>query len=234
MTKSTLLLVPLVLIASITFAKDLSGTYEFRPPEGSPGVTTTVQLARDDEGNYSAQLSFIDETIKATNVIVNEDKFSFDIEIETPIGNMHQAMKVQVAEGEVTLSILSDIDGQSESISLKGALVKNIEGTYEFPPPDGAPGDSTTIQLTKDEGDKFSATVTIDDETIKATNVIVNDEEFSFDTEVKTQIGDMTQAWKVQVAGDEVSLSVLADVGGQSNSVTLMGKRVETLNDKDN
>ena len=184
-----MLLVPLALFASIALANDLSGTYEFRPPDGSLGDTTTVQLEKDDEGNYSAQVTGDDETIKATNVIVSERQFSFDIETETPIGNMHQALKVQIDEGKVTLSILSDIGGQSQLNTLQGALVKNIDGTYEFPPPDGITGDSTTVKLTKDDEGNYSAQVAVGDETIDASNVIVKDDEFSFDTEVETQIG---------------------------------------------
>ena len=124
MAKKTLLLVPLVLFASITFAKDLSGTYEFRPPESSLGDSTTVQLEKDNEGNYSVQVTVDDETIEATNVSVKDDEFSFDTEAKTQIGDMTQSWKVQVTEDKVTSSILLDIGGQSQSISLKGEFVK--------------------------------------------------------------------------------------------------------------
>ena len=92
-------------------------------------------------------------------------------------------------------------------------------------------GDSTTVKLTKDAEGNYSVLVTVGDESIDATNVIVKDDEFSFDTEVETQIGDMNQAWRVQVAEGEVTLSILADIGDQSELMTLKGTLVNEETD---
>lgn len=208
-----------------SLAEELSGTYEFPPPDGLEGDSAIVQLNIDEEGNYLAQVTSAEVTIVGTNVVVGENQFSFDIEVDTPDGDMLQVYTVKLEEGEVTLSILSELGGRSESMSFKGKLVKEIEGTYKFPPPEGIQGDTTSIHLTKDDDDGFSVKVTVGDETIEATNVRVGENQFSFDTETKTQIGNMSQTWKVEIAYDKATLSVLADVGGQSQSMTLKGKR---------
>ena len=36
----------------------------------------------------------------------------------------------------------------------------------------------------------------------------------------------MSQAWKVEISDDQATLSVLADVDGQSESMTLKGNRI--------
>ncbi len=222
-----MLLVTMALFAFLSLADDLSGTYEFPPPEGMEGDSAIVQLYKGEEGKYFAQVSVAEETIEGTNVVVGENQFSFDIVVETPDGDMLQVYTVKLDDGKFTLSILSDLGGRSQSITLKGKVVNEIEGSYTFPPPEGVQGDTTKIQLAKNEDDNFSVIVTVGTETIEALNVIVKSEEFSFDTEVKTEIGNMSQAWKIEVADNEATLSILADVGGQSQSMTLKGSRVE-------
>ena len=231
MKKKCSLLLLLALFAGVSLAEDLRGTYEFPPSGGSEGHTTIIQLTEDDEGNYSALVTILDETIEGTNVKVSDDEFSFDTEVKTQIGDMSQAWRVKVADSVATLSMLGDVGGQSDSMTLRGQLVKDIVGTYKFPPPEGISGDTTTIQLTKDQEGIYSAQVTVGEEMIEATNVIAKEDEFSFDSEVKTQIGDMTQAWKVQVAEGEVTLSILSDIGGQSQSMTLKGDLVNEDSD---
>ncbi len=222
-----MLLGTIALFAVPSFAEELSGTYEFPPPDGLEGDSAIVQLNKIEDGNYKVQVSVAEQTIEGTNIVVGENQFSFDIVVDTQEGDMLQVYTVKLDEGEFSLSILSELGGRSESITLKGKLVKEIEGTYTFPPPEGTQGDTTEVQLAKSNDGNFSVTVTVGDETIEATNVRVGEDQFSFDTETKTQIGDMSQAWKVEVADDKATLSVLADVGGQSQSMTLKGSRVE-------
>ena len=219
----SILLITLSLIAGLSLAETLSGTYEFPPPEGLEGDSAIVKLDKDEEGNYLAQVTVAEETIKGTNVVVGENQFSFDIEVKTQEGDMSQAYTVQLDDGGVQLSILSELGGRSESMTFKGVLVKEIEGTYTFPPPEGVNGDTTKIQLSKDDQDNYTVSVTVGEETIETKNVMVKGEEFSFDAETKTQIGDMTQAWKVQVTDGEATLSILSNVGGQGQSLTLKG-----------
>ncbi|MXZ56514.1 MAG: hypothetical protein F4077_09270 [Gammaproteobacteria bacterium] len=221
-----MLLVTIALSAVLSLAEELSGTYEFPPPDGMEGDSAIVQLNKDEDGNYLAQVTSAEVTIEGTNIVVGEHQFSFDIEVETPDGDMLQVYTVKLDEDEVTLSILSELGGRSEAMSFKGKLVKEIEGTYTFPPPEGAHGDTTKIQLAKTDDDNFSVTVTVGTETIEAKNVRVGEDQFSFDTETKTQIGDMSQAWKVEISDDQATLSVLADVDGQSESMTLKGNRI--------
>lgn len=221
------LLLMVAVFAFLSFAEELSGTYEFPPPEGMEGDSAIVQLYKGEEGKYFAQVSVAEETIEGKNVVIGESQFSFDIVVETPDGDMLQVYTVKLDEGEVTLSILSELGGRSEAMSFEGRLVKEIEGTYTFPPPEGIQGDTTKVQLAKSDDDNFSVTVTVGDETIEATNVRVGEDQFSFDTETKTQIGNMIQAWKIEVADNEATLSILADVDGQSESMTLKGSRVD-------
>lgn len=234
MNKTFLLLgTALALFASTSFAKDLSGTYEFPPPEGTEGDAAIVQLHRVEEGKYSAQVTVAEETIEGTNVVVGEDQFSFDIEVKTPGGDMSQAYRVQLVDGEVTLSILSDLGGRSQSMTFKGKLVKNIEGTYKFPPQEGLQNGTTIIQLAKDDEENFSVTVTVFDESTEGTNIKVSEDQFSFDTAVKTESGNKSQAWKVEITDDEAKLTVLAVVAGQSQSITLKGKLVDEETDSE-
>lgn len=220
-----ILLVIVVLFAGIALGKDIQGSYEFPPPDGLEGDTAIVRLDQDDKGNHFAQVTVAEETIEGTNVVVGENQFSFDIEVETQDGAMSQTYKIQLADGEVSLSILYELGGRSESVTLTGKRLREIEGIYHFPPPMGAEGDTTTVQLTKNEEGNHAVQVIVGTDSIDASNVVVKDDEFSFDTEVETQIGIMSQSWKVQIADSEATLSVLADVGGQSQSMTLKGMR---------
>jgi len=221
-----MLLMMMALFAFLSRAEDLSGTYEFPPPEGMEGDSAIVQLYKGEEGKYFAQVSVAEETIEGTNTVVGENQFSFDIVVETPDGDMLQVYTVKLDDGKFTLSILSELGGRSQSITLKGKVVNEIEGSYTFPPPEGVQGDTTKVRLAKNEDDDFTVIVTVGTETIEATNIIVKNEEFSFDTEVKTEIGNMSQTWKIEVADYEATLSILADVGGQSEAMTLKGKRI--------
>ena len=202
-----MLLLTMASFALLSFAEELSGTYEFPPPEGMEGDSAIVQLYKGEEGMYFAQVSVAEETIEGENIVVGESQFSFDIVVETPDGDMLQVYTVTLDDGEVSLSILSELGGRSEAMSFKGRLVNEIEGTYTFPPPEGTQGDTTKVQLAKSDDDNFSVEVTVGDETIEATNVRVGEDQFSFDTETKTQIGDMSQAWKVEVSDYEATLS---------------------------
>lgn len=218
----------LVLFASMTsfaIAKDLTGKYEFPPPDGLEGDAAVIQLNKVDEKNYFAQVTVADETIVGTNVLVGENQFSFNIEVKTEHGDMSQTYKVLLVEGEVTLSILSELGGRSESMTFRGKLLIEIEGTYEFPPPEGVEGDTTIVQLTKNKEGNHAVQVIVGDETVEAINVIVKEDAFSFDTEVETQIGKMFQSWKLQVTDAGVTLYMSADVGGTSESLTLKGTR---------
>ncbi|MXZ44122.1 MAG: hypothetical protein F4Z01_03975 [Gammaproteobacteria bacterium] len=219
----SILLITLSLIAGLSLAETLSGTYEFPPPEGLEGDSAIVKLDKDEEGNYLAQVTVAEETIKGTNVVVGENQFSFDIEVKTQEGDMSQAYKVQLDDGEVSLSILSELGGRSESMTFAGKLINEIVGTYKFLPQEGLQNDTTTIQLAKDDEDNFSVKVTVFDKTIEGTNIRVSEDHFSFDTEVKNQNGNKFQSWKVKIEDDEVKLTVLAEVGGQSQSITLKG-----------
>lgn len=234
MNMKCLILALLVSVASFGIAEDLSGTYEFPPPDGLEGDAALVQLSKDAEGNYFAQVTVAEETIEGTNVVLGENQFSFDIEVKTEDGDMSQTYKVQLGDGEVTLSILSELGGRSESMTFIGKLLREIEGRYEFPPPEGVEGDTTIVQLIKNEEGKHVVQVKVGDETVEATNVIVKEDEFSFDTEVKTQIGNMFQSWKIQVTDATATLSMLADVGGKSDSMTLTGTRDTEETDSSN
>ncbi|MYD44887.1 MAG: hypothetical protein F4W92_00825 [Gammaproteobacteria bacterium] len=222
-----MLFVTVMLFTVLSLAEELSGTYEFPPPDGLEGDSAIVELNRNEEGNYSAQVSVAEQTIEGKNIVVGENQFSFDIVVETPDGDMLQVYTVKLDKDEFTLSILSELGDRSQSISLKGKLVKELDGTYTFPPPEGTQGDTTKIQLTKDDDENFYVMVAVGDETIEASNVRVSRDQFSFDTEVKTQLGDMSQTWKIEIADDQATLSILADVDGQNESMTLKGKRVD-------
>lgn len=218
------------LLASTYFAKELSGTYEFPPPDGLEGDAAIVQLTKGEEGQYFAQVTVADETIEGANVVVSETQFSFDIEVKTHEGDMLQVYTVSLEKGEYTLSIMTEQGDLSRSLSLKGTLVKEIEGTYSFQPQEGIKNSTTTIQLAKDDEGNFSVSVTVFDKTIEGTNIRVSKDQFSFDTEVKTQNGNKYQTWKVELEDDEAELTVLADVGIQTQSITLKGKRVDEEN----
>ena len=231
MNMKYLILVLFASMASFAIAKDLTGKYEFPPPDGLEGDAAMIQLNQDDEENYIAQVTVAEETIVGTNVLVGENQFSFDIKVKTEEGDMSQTYKVQLVEGEVTLSILSELGGRSESMTFRGKLLIEIEGTYEFPPPEGVEGDTTIVQLTKNNEGTHAVQVRVGDETFMGTNVIVNENAFSFDTEVETQLGNMFQSWKIEVADTTATLSMLADVDGSSESMTLNGKRVTKKSD---
>ena len=225
MNMKYLILPLLVSIASFGIAEDLSGRYEFPPPDGLEGDSAIVELNKDDEGNYSAQVTVAEESIKGTSIVVEENQFSFEIEVKTQAGDMTQTYLVQLVEGEVTLSVLSELGGRSESMTFSGKLLREIEGTYEFPPPEGVEGDTTIVQLAKNKEGNHAVQVIVGDETVEATNVIVKKDAFSFDTEVETQIGNRFQSWKIEVADTTATLSMSADVGGVSESMTLKGAR---------
>ena len=226
-TMKLMLLGTIALFAVLSFAEELSGTYEFPPPDGLEGDSAIVQLNKDEDGNYKAQVSVAEQTIEGTNIVVGESQFSFDIVVETPDGDMLQVYTVKLDEGEVTLSIRSELGGRSEAMSFKGKLVTDIEGTYTFPPPEGAQGDTTKVQLAISDDDNFSVTVTVGAETIEATNVRVGEDQFSFDRETKTQIGTMSQTWKIEVDDNAATLTILADNDGQSEAMTLKGERID-------
>ena len=228
-----IVLVTVVLLAFLSIAEGLSRTYEFPPPDGLEGDSAIVQLNKDDEGNYLATVTVAEETIEGENVVVGEDLFSFDIVVETPDGDMSQAYTVKLDEEEFTLSIQSEHGDLSRSISLKGTPVNEIEGTYTFPP-EVDQGDTITIHLAKDDDDDFSVMVTVGDETFEEKNVVVSGNQFSFNTKVKTQIEEMFQAWKVEVTNGEATLSILADIGGQSVSLTLKGNQVDEQGESEN
>lgn len=225
MNTKHLILPLLVSVPSFGIAEDLSGTYEFPPPDGLEGDSAIVELNKDDEGNYSAQVTVAEESIKGTSIVVEEKQFSFEIEVKTQAGDMTQTYLVQLVDGEVTLSVLSELGGRSESMTFNGKLLREIEGTYEFPPPEGVEGDTTIVQLTKNKEGNHAVQVIVGDETVEAINVLVKEDAFSFDTEVETQIGKMFQSWKLQVTDAGVTLYMSADVGGTNESMTLKGTR---------
>ena len=227
-------LLALILMTGISFADGLSGTYEFLPPDGMEGDTAIVQLNEDDEGNYFAQVTVAEETIEGTNIFVGENEFSFEIEIEMQDEVMSQTYKVQLDDGEVTLSVMSELGGRSESMTFKGKLVITLEGNYEFWPPEGARGPNVLLQLTRDDDDNFSVEVTVGDDTIETKNLAVSQSQFSFDTEIDDPTGGESQSWKIQVTDCEAKLLIYANVDDEFQSMTLKGTRVEEDTESEN
>lgn len=227
-------LVALILMTGISLADGLSGKYEFQPPDGMDGDTAIVQLNEDDEGNHSAQVTVAEETIKGTNVVVGENEFSFEIEVEMQDEVMSQTYKVQLDDGEVTLSVMSELGGRSESMKFKGKLVITLDGTYEFWPPEGVQGPSVSLHLTKDDDDNFSVTVTVGDDTIETKNLAVSQSQFSFDSEIDGSTEGESQSWKIQVTDSEAKLLIYGEVDGEFQSMTLKGTRVEEDTESEN
>ncbi|MYC24383.1 MAG: hypothetical protein F4X56_00525 [Gammaproteobacteria bacterium] len=231
-----LLIGTLGLLANSMSAQNLSGTYEFPEPYGLEGGTYIVQLNKDEEGNYSVSLTISEIDYKGKNVMVSENRFTFEIEPPPPLGTdiqITQFWKIQIADGEANLSIDYEIGGESESISVKGRLVLNLEGTYEFPPPKGLPEDTISVQLMRDEENNIAVTVTVGDDTIKANNIVVGEDQFSFDTEVDTPIGNMSQTFKIKVSDTDATLSIVVDVDGQSELMTLKGMLIDEKTDSE-
>lgn len=121
--RMSLALVFLLLVAGVSVAADIEGTYELPPPEGEDGDTTTLQLKKDDEGNFSAQVTVLGETVAGTDVDVDKGKFSFTTLVKTQIGDMTQTWNGEVEDEKVTVHVVADVGGRSSSVTLKGKLV---------------------------------------------------------------------------------------------------------------
>lgn len=227
MKLSSLLLALVAFCASSSFATGLIGTYEIPRPFDKDGGAVKVQLILNPEYSNSAHLSIASEKIDSTMFLLVADKFTMGTSAVSTVDEpWFEKWKVAVEDDAVTVSVDQLIEGKLHTQKWHGQFTFGLVGTYEFPPPEGVEGETTTIQLTKNEEDNYVASVSVLDMTIQTSNVIVDDGQFSFVTQSPLQTEDTSQTWRVLVANDGVTLSLTSDIEGKSHSMELKGKPV--------
>ncbi|MYF38864.1 MAG: hypothetical protein F4219_08925 [Gammaproteobacteria bacterium] len=80
-------------------------------------------------GNYSVQVSLERQTIDATNVKVSGNVFSFDTKFDSVIGSKSWSWKNTVEEDEITVSLSSNEETETQPVILSGRLLEKDDAT---------------------------------------------------------------------------------------------------------
>lgn len=225
---------------------DLEGTFEFPPSEGETGDTIGVRLFKNDEDNYSVEVLELDETVHATNVTVIENQFTFNTPTNTPDGEMSQSWSVEITNGKIILTELSDtassisregrfvekeLAGEVSTFDIHGPLMtdllRHFSGTLEDSWLEDDPFETIKVQVRRDTMGNFSVQVSMENLTIDATNVKVSGNVLSFDTEFNTVIGPVLWSWKTTVEDDEVTVLLASNQESDAQAVTLSGSLLQ-------
>lgn len=114
MQKLKFLAALIVLFASATVFGKIAGTYvlEFEgmgSRGGGDGSESTLTLAVDDEGNYSASMSMgAMGEVEGQDVEVDGNEFSFSVIRETPRGDFSMSYSGTIEDGELSGTMSSD------------------------------------------------------------------------------------------------------------------------------
>lgn len=224
-----LLLVPLVMVALVTFAKELTGYFEIPQVKGKSSPIAQLRVTKEREGIYSARMWIgTDQWNTSAYQRVGEE---FTFRTTTDWDDVIYSWEFSVSYNEVTITLEETKKGHSQEHIWTGKLTYDLEGTYEFPPPQGVQGHLTTVQLIKNDETDYSAKVTVFDKAIQVSNIIVSEDRFSFDTESKAENGETSQTWTVKIEAGNVYLSKSPVDIGQNKSMTVQGKIVNGESD---
>ena len=225
---------------------DLEGTFEFPPPEGKPGDIIRVRLFKNDEVDYSAHVLLPNETVHATNVEVVENQFTFNTSTNTPDGEMFQSWSVKITNGKIKLAELSDtassisregrfvekeFAGEISTFEIRGPLLidllRHFSGTLEDSWLVDDPYETIKVEIRRDTMGNYSVQVSLERQTIDATNVKVSGNVFSFDTKFDSVIGSKSWSWKNTVEEDEITVSLSSNEETETQPVILSGRLLE-------
>ena len=220
--KKHLLLVALGFAATLAFAKDLTGVFEIPRAEGEEGDIPRVEVTIHDNGTYSARL-LIGDFIASTGG-GRDPKIS--IKTKFRIGQVLQTWQVSLAQDEITMSMKEGDVIQSREHTWIGKLTYDFEGIFEFPPPEGETDDVILVELIKNHEDEYSAQVTVHDEVVRAANVTVVEDQFTFDVETSTPDGTKSKSWTVAIIDGKINLTLLSEEDGKDSTLTRLGRLI--------
>lgn len=219
-----LLLVPVILFALATFAKELTGYFEIPQVKGKSSPIAQLRVTKEREGTYSARMWIATDKWNTSAYQRVGEEFTF--RTTTDWDDVKYSWEFSVSYNEVTISLEETKKGHTQEHMWTGKLTYDLEGTYEFPPPQGGQSQLTTVQLIKNDETDYAAKVTMLDKTIQASNIIVSEDQFSFDTESKAENGETSQTWTVKIEAGNVYLSRSSDDTDENQSMTVQGKIV--------
>ena len=220
--KKQFLLVALGFAATLAFAKDLKGVFEIPRAEGEEGDIARVEVTIHDNGTFSGRVLIGD----TTSSFGGARDLNFKIETTFRAGQVLQTWQVSSEKDEITMSVKEGNVIHSRKHTWIGKLTYDFEGTFEFLPPEGTTDDVILVELIKHHEDNYAAQVTVHDEVVRATNVTVVEDQFTFDIETSTPDGTKSQSWTVAIIDGKINLTLLSDEDGEDSTITRLGRLV--------
>ncbi|MXZ44322.1 MAG: hypothetical protein F4Z01_05000 [Gammaproteobacteria bacterium] len=220
--KKHFLLVALGFAATLAFAKDLTGVFEIPHAEGEEDDVPRVEVTIHDNGTCSARVLIGNWTSSTGG---GRDP-NFLIKTTFRVGQVLQTWQVSLAKDEITMSVKEGNVIKSRKHTWIGKLTYDFEGTFEFPPPEGETDDVILVELIKNHEDEYSVQVTVHDEVVRATNVTVVEDQFTFDVETSTPDGTKSKSWTVAIIDGKINLTLLSDEDGKDSTLTRLGRLV--------
>ncbi len=118
-----------VLIAAILSSSavaDITGTYLIAfgglPIEAPENVEITLTIRVDDEGKYSGTWKDPQGTVEIEEIEIDESKFSFSYERETPWGELEISFEGEIENGKISGKMIDPKFGEDEAVEFTGKI----------------------------------------------------------------------------------------------------------------
>lgn len=128
-----------VLIATILSSSalaEITGTYLIvfggLPVEVPDDVEITLTIRVDNEGKYSGTWKDPQGTVEIEEIEIDESKFSFSYERETPWGELEISFKGEIENGKISGKMIDPKFGEDEAVGFTGKIKEEETPPEEF------------------------------------------------------------------------------------------------------
>ncbi len=215
-----------------TAGADGAWTLDVKTDDGQT-LTSTLKLAKDGDKLGGTFTGMDGKEVKATDVSMKDGELAFTVKLDFQGTDLVAKFKLKQDGDKLKGKVDYDLGGQTGTLDVDGrrgaaAVAKtgkdDGEWKLEVVTDDGQTLTSA-LKLKKD-GDKLAGTyVGMDGKEVKATDLSLKDKDLAFTVKLDFQGTDLVAKFKLKMDGDALKGKVDYDLGGQTGTLDVNGKR---------
>ena len=213
---------------------NIDGTYEIQFPESGADNSTKLEINKDGEGQYSATVSYGDQSIDGTDVVVSGNKCTFKItETYEEMSDSVLTWNCTINDGELSVELSELLIYSLPTTTIQGKRLDeadrqladtNFEGTFEMDSPIEGIEDNAILELKKDDDGEYSATISFDDHSIYGIEVTVLGNKCTFETVSRySDMNNFVLNWECTNNDGELTVE-MTPLGIEYPAVSFKGK----------
>jgi hypothetical protein len=216
--------------ADAKVAKGIDGGWalEVKTDDGQT-LTATMKLSKDGDKLVGTYTGMDGKEVKAEDLSLKDNELAFTVKLDFQGTDLVAKFKLKHEGGKLKGKVDYDLGGQTGTLDVdgkRGGEAAKPAGTWDIEVvTDDGQTLKSTLKLAKD-GDKFKGMYAgMDGKEVKAEDLVVKDGDLAFTVKLDFQGTDLVAKFKLKQDGDKLKGKVDYDLGGQTGTLDVAGKR---------